>query len=127
MIGIEQFLNTLPMEKLWVMEKKPGTCIKAGELADEYEQARRQEVQPGVASEKPMRSQPTQRKQTGEQKKCDFCGRMGHLEHECRMKKIAASGQNSIKCFNYKKSGHIAANCPNKQDYFFREKEDTGL
>ena len=41
MVGIEQFLNTLPMEKkLWVMEKKPGTCVKAGELADEYEQAR---------------------------------------------------------------------------------------
>ena len=40
-IGIKQFLNTLPMEKkLWVVEKKPDTCVKAGELADEYEQAR---------------------------------------------------------------------------------------
>ena len=72
-IGIELFLNTLPMEKkLWVMEKKPGTCIKAGELADEYEQARQQEIQPGVASEKRTRSQPTQRKQTGEQKNFEF-------------------------------------------------------
>lgn len=124
MIGIEQFLNTLPMEKkLWVMEK-PGTCIKAGELADEYEQARRQEIQPGVASERPTRSQPTQRTQTGEQKKCDFCGRMGHLEHECRTKKTAASGQNS---FNCKESGHIAANCPNEQVYFCSEKKDAGL
>jgi hypothetical protein len=121
MIGVEQFLNTLPMEKkLWVMEKKPGTCVKAGELADEYEQARRQ-VQPGVAAEKPTRPNSAQRK---EQKKC---GRTGHLEHECRTKKTAASGQNSIKCYNLKKNGHIAANCPNKQVYFCSEKEDTGV
>ena len=39
--GIEQFLSTIPMEKkLWVMERKPKTCVQAGELADEYEQAR---------------------------------------------------------------------------------------
>ena len=45
-IGKEQFLETLsnPEQKLWVMEKKPKTSIAAGELADEYEQAR----QPGL-------------------------------------------------------------------------------
>ena len=43
-LGIEQFLNTLkPEKKLWVMEHKPETCLKAGELADEYELARQQE------------------------------------------------------------------------------------
>ena len=46
-IGLEQFLNLLPMEKrLWVYEKEPKTCVEAGELADEYEQVRKQE--PGV-------------------------------------------------------------------------------
>lgn len=45
-IGIEQFLNTLPLEKrAWVSERKPTTCVKAGELADEYELARSQEAQ----------------------------------------------------------------------------------
>ena len=68
-----------------------------------------------------------QRRQTGEQKKCDFCGRLGHLEQECRMNKRAALGQTSIKCFNCKKSGHIAATCPNKQVYFCSEKEDPGV
>ena len=41
-IGLEQFLNSLPMEKrVWVYEKKPDTCVRAGELADEYEQVRK--------------------------------------------------------------------------------------
>ena len=41
-VGKEQFLNTLPTDKkLWVLERKPETCVQAGELADEYEQARR--------------------------------------------------------------------------------------
>ena len=44
LIGMEQFLNTLPANKrLWVMERKPKTCIQAGELVDEYEHARREE------------------------------------------------------------------------------------
>ena len=80
-----------------------------------------------MAAEKPTQSQPTQRRQPGEHKKCDFCGRLGHLEQECRTKKAAASGQNSVKCFNCEKSGHIAVNCPNTQVYFCSEKEDTGV
>ncbi len=41
-IGLEQFLNTLPRDKrVWVSEKKPKTCVAAGELEDEYEQLRR--------------------------------------------------------------------------------------
>ena len=32
LIGMEQFLNTLPANKrLWVMERKPKTCIQAGD------------------------------------------------------------------------------------------------
>ena len=37
-IALEQFLNTLPLEKwAWVLDKKPNSCVAAGELADEYE------------------------------------------------------------------------------------------
>ena len=44
-VGKELFLNTLPTDKkLWVLERKPETCVQAGELADEYEQARRPET-----------------------------------------------------------------------------------
>ena len=46
-VGIEQFLNTLPGDKaIWVSERKPKTCRTAGEQADEYEQARERE--PGM-------------------------------------------------------------------------------
>ena len=46
LIGMEQFLNTLPANKqLWVMERKPNTCIQAGKPVDEYEHARHEESQ----------------------------------------------------------------------------------
>ena len=117
-VGMEQFLNTLPMEKkLWVMEKKPNTCIKAGELADEYEQARRHE--PSFV-DKPLKAQQ-QKKPSGEQKKCEFCGRTGHVEQECRTKKA----QSSIKCFNCKKQGHMASKCPESKALFCREQRES--
>ena len=38
-IRLEQFLNAVPRDvRVWVSEKKPKTCLQAGELADEYEQ-----------------------------------------------------------------------------------------
>ena len=40
LIGMEQFLNTLPANKRpWVMKRKSKTCNQAGELIDEYEHA----------------------------------------------------------------------------------------
>ena len=45
--GIEQLVNSLTMEKrLWLLERKPKGCVKAGELLDTYEQARRKEGVP---------------------------------------------------------------------------------
>ena len=39
---MEQLFNTLSANKrLWVMERKPKTCIQAGELVDEYEEEQR--------------------------------------------------------------------------------------
>ena len=36
--ALEKFLSTLTLEKwAWVRDKKPSTCIAAGELADKYE------------------------------------------------------------------------------------------
>ena len=44
--AMEQFFNTLSLGKrAWVRDKKPTTCVEAGELADEYELARSQEMQ----------------------------------------------------------------------------------
>ena len=125
-VGIEQFLSTLPVEqKLWVTEKKPKTGIRARELADEYEQARREESTTGVGTELLPQQQPQQQKQAKprEQKICSFCKKIGHVEQECRKKKreqatSSAPGRSEIQCFNCKKMGHIASKCPGKTNLF---------
>jgi hypothetical protein len=44
-ICLKQFLNTLPTElRVWLSERKPATCVKAGEWADEYCQIREPEM-----------------------------------------------------------------------------------
>ena len=115
-LGMEQYLNSLPLEKrVWVSEKKPKTCVQAGELADEYEQVRKQE--PGVQLEPPKK--PVQERRP--QKQCGYCGKLGHLKDECRKlkaKKEAGGGpetgwRNPIRCFQCKKEGHTKASCPN--------------
>ena len=101
--GIEQFLSTIPMEKkLWVMKRKPKTCVQAGELADEYEQARK-----GTPLEQPAQVRV---------KKCTHCGRTGHLEDSCPRKTeqsrgAGGSGQKTdrepLRCYRCQKPGHL--------------------
>ena len=64
-IVLEQLLYTLgPSVRVWVKERKPKTALEAGQLADDYSEARKQtakESRPGVdlaspaSSEKPTR------------------------------------------------------------------------
>ena len=124
-VALEQFLSTLALEKrAWVRDKKPDTCIAAGELADEYELARKVESQ-----EKPS-DQPTKKQASGTQKKwCSYCKISGHIKDDCRKLQAKKEGQLSttkdkssseqgkkapIKCFNCKQEGHIAVNCPSE-------------
>ena len=76
--AMEQFFNTLSLEKrAWVRDKKPTTCVEAGELADEYELARSQEMQ-----EKSNQSQ--MKKQGAQRKWCGYCKTTSHAKEECR-------------------------------------------
>ena len=106
-VGMEQFFNTLPAEKrLWVTERKPESCVKAGELMDEYEQARRQ----GLDLERAVHvdSKP--------ERKCHYCGKVGHEEEVCFKKTRDEGGrQKGIVCFNCRKPGHPARRCPNNR------------
>ena len=74
-IGIEQFLNGLQLEKrAWVKDKKPTTCIQAGELAEEYELARNQNQEPQDQADTPPRKQSP-----GAPKKwCGYCREPAH-------------------------------------------------
>ena len=81
------------------MEKKPKSCVEAGELADEYEQVRKQDCG-GNAKRQAQRPSI----------KCHYCGKLGHIEKECRKKKSDLG--NIIQCYNCKKFGHQAKQCP---------------
>ena len=80
-IGLEQFLKTLPTEKrVWVSDRKPETCIKVGDIADEFEQVRKGEPS----------SPETQREKNkgvrGEHKpglRCYNCWEEGHVKAKC--------------------------------------------
>ncbi|KAL5475937.1 hypothetical protein EMCRGX_G025817 [Ephydatia muelleri] len=85
LIGKEQFLIFLGSTELnlWVMEKKPETCVVARELADEYEQARQgPRIDTGSVLD-PGRQKPVQFPKAF---KCGFCGLKGYTEEECRKK-----------------------------------------
>lgn len=79
-IGIEQLLNSLPLEKrLWLVEKKPESCVMAGELVDEFEQTRRRGAEGKLPREFPILVKKSVL--------CSYCKRNGHVEGDCRRKK----------------------------------------
>ena len=109
-VGLEQFLNSLPIEKrIWAHERKPKTCVEAGELVDQYEQVCRQdprvELQQksagtlslgkgallrrkapvGLLKGKCMQSRRT----GGEGMRCFGCGQLGHVRKDCLDKQTA--------------------------------------
>ena len=64
----------LPANKrLWIMERKPKTCIQAGKLVDEYEHVRCEELQ----------RYPEDVKGTRADLKRGRCGKAGHAEDAC--------------------------------------------
>ena len=98
--GIEQLLNCLtPEKRLWLLERKPKGCVKAGEMLDTYEQARRKEggavkqrqgvkeVETLQESEKTPRDTPVPRRpeqrSSGRGPMCYSCHQFGHISSKC--------------------------------------------
>eukprot|EP00731_Ephydatia_muelleri_P011503 Em0006g397a len=101
-VGKEQFLNTLPTDKkLWILERKPETCVKAGELADEYEQARRPEMESLASS--------TSKPNRVGSRECHYCGKSGHTEEDCYKRKREESqrSRGTQCCCNVPGARHI--------------------
>eukprot|EP00731_Ephydatia_muelleri_P004329 Em0002g505a len=105
-LGIDQFLSSLPVEKrLWLVERKPKTCLQAGEWLDEYEQARRQDVR----LLKPRDKAPG--KESGEGDR-DAGPKESQLEYRSPQRQLP-------RCYNCHKMGHVASRCPKNAATFF--------
>ena len=128
-IVMEQFFNATSADvRLWVKERNPKTAKEAGELADQFMQARRQ----ARDWTKPTEGNPSD-KRTGSagQPRCFTCGKVGHLSWQCRKKSAAdaetqnqGSSKHIPKCYNCNQRGHIASRCPHNALYC-KEKSGT--
>ena len=82
-IVLEQLVNTLPMDvQVWVRERKPKTSEEAGQLADDYLQARKQTNDQPWSAKKSIR--------------CYRCKKLGHTAKECRGSSEPSRGTWSI-------------------------------
>ena len=93
----EQLLNSLPSDlRVWVTERKPKTAMEAGELADDYLQARKTAPKEG----KEQTRGGDRRFSYAGLRRCNNCRFVGHLAKDCRraavsQNKPAAAGQSS--------------------------------
>ena len=74
LVILEQLITALPEKvRIWVKERKPKTSVEAGQLADDYAQARRQTAV-GNTNRPEKNTSPIQ---------CTRCKRRGHTAQDC--------------------------------------------
>ena len=126
----EQLLNTLPEEvRVWVTERKPRSREEAGQLAEDYLQAR------GATqgTSKPVKSE---RQPPGN---CPRCRKPGHWAKHCPNPRQSSTGSSSLGtrtdrdggrdgpvCYTCHKRGHIAVNCPSKTTLYCDRGDASG-
>ena len=126
LIAKEQLLNSLPSDiRVWVSERKPKTSREAGQLADDYLQARRRSQELNK-NEQPRR----QDKRSHGPIRCYICHQEGHGARECKKSQSgggpgAVSNRENpqrqdkpvVRCFNCGGRGHISTKCPSNALY----------
>ena len=119
----EQLLSALPEDaRLWVSEHKPKTSQEAGQLAEDFLQAR-QSVSWTPA--KPTGGEPPRTP-------CPKCGQPGHWARDCPKAKTgttfprgqtAKPGREALRCYNCREPGHLAAKCPSNAALYCEGRE----
>ena len=115
--------------RIFIKERQPKSSAEAAKLADDYWQARKTTFGKRTGFNKaPL----------GGEKKCQTCGKLGHLATDCRRNSSRPQETSEVKplgnrpergkkdlkdieCFNCHKKGHYSSNCP------AREKPATGM
>ena len=110
----EQLLNTLPQYlRVWVRERKPTTSLEAGQLADDYVQARKL----GSSGEENRRVGLGWRSEGNPQGRNENKWAENPKEELNDLSKKGSSSKGP-RCFSCHQYGHLATKCPSKSAYF---------